>query len=1053
MPAANRLTAIWILWGLATFVDLAAGQQQTQQIGDIQFTLPAGLQVERVAEEPLVHWPVVADWDAAGRLVVVESGGVQRPIVEHNQQRLHRVVRLLDEDGDGRFDRRMLAADKLPFAEGVLCLGQSMLVAAPPHIWKLTDHDGDGFCEDREVWFDGQTITGCANDLHGPYLGRDGWIYWCKGAFAEQTHLLLDGSTLNDHAAHIYRRRLSGGPIEPVMSGGMDNPVEVAITPEGERFFTSTFLQRPGDGRRDGIAHAVYGGVYGKENDVIDPLVRTGPLMPIMTHLGPAAPSGLLCLENNGLIEPVTMGSRVLVAALFNLQKVSAHRLVPSGASFNTEDYDLLVADRVDFHPTDVLEDADGSLIVVDTGGWYDLCCPTSRVDQKTAAGGIYRVSRPATGQTPSNRTIPDLQNLSAEECVPFLLDPRPWVSREARLKIAADPHPAQERLLGMLADTSATREQRLQALWLLGSGEAAAFSEAISTALNSGDPSLTGAACHLVALHRHQPAKSQLEALVEQRVAGNPAGNNEHAGVLRAAAEALGRIGDAETVAVLAQHLREPIADRVLEHSLLYALIEINAPQALFVLLNSQSANQRRSAMVLLNTLRPDGGELAERLHAQVLESINSEDAAEAESAVTIMGQHPEWMQNSLESIDQAWKRQLLDGGRPSHRFGALLSSWGAHPQFQSLVAEWIETSRRQADTAQNELVDLLSNYQGQLPGVWTAPIQRWLADQPQVVAKLLTHFDLSGANNEPLQAAIIQAIRDAQPDFERQLELLAALPPGSPIPDAQLAMQLVDAFLDESAENRAMVTQALLKLKLDERAGHHLLEALHRLGTRDLQVAVEAIAGTGREDLDRAMLEKITSLPAARGLSPDQLRNAYRNRSEALLQAAQAAADQLAQPSQDIERQVKLTLDSLLPGDAVRGLQVFRGNKAACSACHQMGYVGGKIGPELTRIGGSRTPEALLEAMLFPSSRIEQSFQAVRVLTVDGQVYNGLVKRSTRDALELQLTADKTIVLAVDDIEQQRPSEVSIMPAGLRELLSEHELADLMALLSTAR
>ena len=33
--------------------------------------------------------------------------------------------------------------------------------------------------------------------------------------------------------------------------------------------------------------------VYGKIHDVLDPLPRTGELLEPMTHLGPAAPSGL----------------------------------------------------------------------------------------------------------------------------------------------------------------------------------------------------------------------------------------------------------------------------------------------------------------------------------------------------------------------------------------------------------------------------------------------------------------------------------------------------------------------------------------------------------------------------------------------------------------------------------------------------------------------------------------------------------------------------------------------------------------------------------------
>ena len=57
------------------------------------------------------------------------------------------------------------------FPEGILWHRGVVYVAAPPHIWKLTDTDDDGKAEKREVWFDGKTLTGCANDLHGPYLG------------------------------------------------------------------------------------------------------------------------------------------------------------------------------------------------------------------------------------------------------------------------------------------------------------------------------------------------------------------------------------------------------------------------------------------------------------------------------------------------------------------------------------------------------------------------------------------------------------------------------------------------------------------------------------------------------------------------------------------------------------------------------------------------------------------------------------------------------------------------------------------------------------------
>ena len=197
LAALSFLQVLLVTFGLTAM----AAQPQTDNtttIGNIRFTLADGLEIRPAIPDGLVKWPVVADWDQQGRLVVVESGGVGWPIQEHNKQLLHRVVRLEDTDHDGIFDKRIVAADQLPFAEGVLCLGESLLVAAPPNIWKLTDTDGDGHCEHREVWFDGQTVTNCANDLHGPYLGRDGWVYWCKGAFGEQTHDMLNGRTVTD---------------------------------------------------------------------------------------------------------------------------------------------------------------------------------------------------------------------------------------------------------------------------------------------------------------------------------------------------------------------------------------------------------------------------------------------------------------------------------------------------------------------------------------------------------------------------------------------------------------------------------------------------------------------------------------------------------------------------------------------------------------------------------------------------------------------------------------------------------------------------------------
>ena len=152
-----------------------------------------------------------------------------------------------------------------------------------------------------------------------------------------------------------------------------------------------TYFKDPENGESDALLHFVEGGVYPKWYSVVSEFKRTGDLMPVMTKFARIAPAGLLRYRS------AAFGSDYegnLFSAQFNPHRVQRHVVHREGASFRTEDSDFLTSSDPDFHPTDVIEDADGSMIVFDTGAWFIHGCPISRVAKPEIKGGIYRITK-----------------------------------------------------------------------------------------------------------------------------------------------------------------------------------------------------------------------------------------------------------------------------------------------------------------------------------------------------------------------------------------------------------------------------------------------------------------------------------------------------------------------------------------------------------------------------------------------------------------------------------------------------------------------------------
>src|SRR5262249_11100293 len=137
----------------------------------------------------------------------------------------------------------------------------------------------------------------------------------------------------------------------------------------------------------------------------------------------------------------------------------------------------------------------------------------------------------------------------------------------------------------------------------------------------------------------------------------------------------------------------------------------------------------------------------------------------------------------------------------------------------------------------------------------------------------------------------------------------------------------------------------------------------------------------------------------------------------------------------------------------DIRRGQLVFNSQKAACSSCHTVGYLGGKVGPDLTTIGQVRTERDLLESIVYPSASFVRSYEPYIVTIKSDETLSGVLKKDAPDEVILATGPGAETRIARVDITDIRPGTVSVMPAGLEEQLTKQELADLLAFLKSTK
>src|SRR5580704_3331972 len=156
---------------------------------------------------------------------------------------------------------------------------------------------------------------------------------------------------------------------------------------------------------------------------------------------------------------------------------------------------------------------------------------------------------------------------------------------------------------------------------------------------------------------------------------------------------------------------------------------------------------------------------------------------------------------------------------------------------------------------------------------------------------------------------------------------------------------------------------------------------------------------------------------------------------------------------------RSVEVKSSAQSTGSASHGKELFYGD-ANCSLCHMVEGKGGRVGPELTSVGGSRTRESIIDSVRNPSRRLAwgltemtkefpQEYETITVVTVDGKQFKGVALNEDSFSVQMMDANEKIYLLEKDKLRSFKKSRQSLMPTYSPDVLSDKDLEDIVAFL----
>jgi putative membrane-bound dehydrogenase-like protein len=1038
-PLARLLTA-WC--GAFLFVASAgeAARPALQPAGE-GTVAPPGFSVSVVAQNPMIACPAAMCLAPDGRIFVCEEyihaeiPGRKRDVVKV----------LIGAEQGGVATQAITLAENLNSVQGVCFHDGKLYIAHSPVISVLP------VSADNVPGTMSDLITGIGYGAKGFSPTHqasglkvfDGKLYAAMGdqGCDIQTR---EGGRIHLDTGAILRCNLDGSGLE-VFAHGFRNIYDVAIDHLGNAFTREN--DDDGGGYNCRSYHVISGGYYGWPWRYRDS-ERTPPVadvLPCARDQGKGSSTGLIAIRNPAFPAPFNDG---LLFCDWTRGGILFSQAVASGATFDLPEQPFVMDGKqtkypYQFRPTAVQVAADGSLLVADMG--------TLWLHSREPVGRILRVRYTGTdAATPVAVPASALGTATAE----------------------AD-------LLTHLTHSDAL--MRARAVRLLGDRRLASARGALEALVDDVAPPVRLAAVTALTDLR-DPASTPV---LVQRLA------KENDRWVRFAIVRAVRLSTEVPELVAAVATAAP-ADQVDLLQALRGRYELPVSKALIALTDAgQSATVRVKATELLGVAakrtwhqRSGGGAPKEPVPAGVWPGTDDVLVSLRRLA---RGSHADVRATALAGLNKLADRGVVEGLLSDLRAGTvtlddgvaqiLIRSAGADLA-EAVIAEYVARP-----TASPELrLDGVRSLGLGKRAESLALLRQMLTDAAQAPLLRATVADALGRRKDAAGIpALVSALSDPVPEIQaaaaRALGLIAV---GGKAPAAGVREALIAAAErpEVTVQNQALV--ALWRLGDQESliAASVRLAAIPSAEVERQRELITAASGGPRPQVEPVLLYLLEQNNLGRAaidaalqpirrwassdfglLGPPQERAAaiarvaeYRAKTYPQWQAPTTAAAPAGRSEGDLQqRQARLAMLALTGGDPARGAEVFR--RSGCLLCHRVGNEGVRFGPDLNEVGTSYARQALIDAVLNPSSQIFEGYQLQIITLKSGEVVSGIVQAEEAGRLTIAGAGGLTQVVATAEVDKRSRSRTSAMPAGLINAMSDPDFVDLIAYLESRK